>query len=239
MSSFTGPTKIIVFDTETNGLLPKKNAQTRLPEIGEYPYILQLSFVVYNMYTQSVEQIYNEYIKIEADVNISAKITEITGITREMCDSKGIPIQQALHDFYNAYVKCDRVVAHNLSFDQTMIETEIARNKYELFENIPDIIHLFDDVFNIVNKTDLYCTMNSTKKMCNLIISGKYGPFLKSPKLIELHEKLFGYAPVNLHDAKVDTIVCLKCYLMHEHNISVPDFVSDSLKTGAECHWQW
>ena len=236
MSSFVGPKKIIVFDTETNGLLPKKNT---VAAISEYPYILQLSFVVYNLETQSTEQIYDEYIKIGPDVEVSARITEITGITHEMCDNRGIPIGQALRDFYNAYVSCDRVIAHNLTFDKIMIETEVARNKDALIGSIPDIVNLFNDAFNYVNDIVPYCTMQNTKKMCNLMIVGKYGPFLKSPKLVELHEKLFGFTPVNLHDAKIDTIVCLKCYLMHEHNVSVPDFINDSLRTGAECHWWW
>jgi|AACY02.1.fsa_nt_gi DNA polymerase III subunit epsilon len=232
MSSFTGPKKVLVFDTETNGLIPKKNAHTRLPEIGEYPYILQLSFVVYNLETQSIEQMYDEYIKIGPNVVVSSKITDITGITREMCVNHGIPIEQALTDFYAAYMGCNRIIAHNLTFDKIMIETEITRNNDVVTSSIPDIVNLFNDAFNYVNDIVPYCTMLNTKKFCNYMIVGKYGPFLKSPKLIELHEKLFGFTPVNLHNAKVDTIVCLKCYLKYEHNIEIPEFITLSLRTG-------
>ena len=58
-------TRVLVFDTETNGLLPKRDKTTRLPVINEYPYILQLSFVLYNIETSTYEKIYNEYIKVD------------------------------------------------------------------------------------------------------------------------------------------------------------------------------
>ena len=42
---------------------------------------------------------------------------------------------------------------------------------------------------------------------------GGGGTYNKFPKLLELHEKLFGFIPENLHDAKTDCTACLKCYL--------------------------
>ena len=52
------------------------------------------------------------------------------------------------------------------------------------------------------------------KSICNIMIPNKYGKlFLKNPKLKELHEKLFGTIPENLHDAEVDTIACLRSYI--------------------------
>ena len=78
-------TRVLVFDTETNGLLPKCDKNTNLRVIDEYPYIIQLSFVLYNLETNMIEQTYNKYIKVADDVIISDKITEITGITKEVC----------------------------------------------------------------------------------------------------------------------------------------------------------
>jgi hypothetical protein len=37
--------------------------------------------------------------------------------------------------------------------------------------------------------------------------------YKKFPKLSELYNHLFGYVPENLHNALVDTIVCLRCFL--------------------------
>ena len=163
-------TRVLVFDTETNGLLPKRDAVTKLPLIKEYPYILQLSFIVYNVKTKTIEQTYNKYIKVSEDVMISEKITEITGITKEMCDKKGIPIVNALYEFYHAYMSCDRVIAHNINFDKNMMELEILRN-YESLRTIPDSAFLFNDMFNSLNNMDTYCTMQKTRDFCKITAS--------------------------------------------------------------------
>lgn len=226
-------TRVLVFDTETNGLLPKRDNITRLPDIREYPYILQLSFVIYNIETSVIEQTYNNYIKVSDDVIISAKITELTGITKEMCVTKGVPITNALYDFYHAYMSVDRIVAHNISFDKNMIELEIFRNRGHL-RTIPESHFLFNDTFNRIHNTDVYCSMLQTKRFCNIMMNGRYGPYQKAPKLSELHDKLFGFTPDNLHDALVDTITCLKCYLKHEHKIQLPSEIDEYLQSGAE-----
>jgi DNA polymerase-3 subunit epsilon len=224
-------TRVLVFDTETNGLLPKRDPATKLPIINEYPYILQLSFIVYNVKTHAIEQTFNNYIKVNNDVVINDKITEITGITKDTCDKKGIPIVNALYEFYHAYMSCDRVIAHNLNFDKNMIELEILRN-YECLRTIPDSPFLFNDMFNSVNNVDTYCTMQKTRKFCNITINGKYGPYTKAPRMCELHDKLFNFVPENLHDAMVDTMTCLKCYLKFEHDITMEPVVDDYLKSG-------
>ena len=226
-------TRVIVFDTETNGLLPKRDKNTNLPIINEFPYILQLSFVLYNIELGVIEQTYNNYIKVSDDVIISDKITEITGITKETCMTKGIPIRNALYDFYHAYMSADRIVAHNISFDKNMIELEIFRNREHL-RTIPESYFLFNDMFNSLHNTDTYCTMLKTKHFCNIMINGKYGSYAKAPKLVELHDKLFGFTPENLHDALVDTITCLKCYLKHEHKLQLPTEIDTFLQSGAE-----
>ena len=227
-------TRVLVFDTETNGLLPKRDPVTKLPVINEYPYILQLSFIVYNVKTREIEQTYNNYIKVSEHVVINEKITEITGITKKMCERNGVSIVNALYEFYHAYMCCDRVVAHNFNFDKNMIELEILRNRDKL-TTIPECPFLFNDMFNSVNNVDTFCTMQKTRNFCKIMINGKYGPYTKAPRLCELHEKLFAFVPKNLHDALVDTMVCLKCYLKFEHNQSMNSEVDDYLKSGVKC----
>ena len=226
-------TRVLVFDTETNGLLPKRDPVTKLPLINEYPYILQLSFIVYNLKTREIEQTFNNYIKVNEDVNINEKITEITGITKEMCEKKGIPTVNALYEFYHAYMSCDRIIAHNLNFDKNMIELEILRN-HNTMRTIPDCAFLFNEMFNSTNNIDTYCSMQKTRNFCKIMINGKYGPYTKAPRLCELHQKLFGFVPENLHDAMVDTMTCLKCYLKFEHDITMDTVVDDYLKSGVK-----
>ena len=41
--------------------------------------------------------------------------------------------------------------------------------------------------------------------------------FVRYPKLIELHEKLFKSVPTNLHNSFIDVIVCLRCFYKMTH----------------------
>ena len=102
--------RALVFDVETSGLLPKNKEDAKLED---YPHILQLSFVVFDTDGWKVVKSGNTYINVPQKIEISKKITELTGITREMCD-KGIQIQRALREFGKEYMECDIIVAHNI-----------------------------------------------------------------------------------------------------------------------------
>ena len=48
--------KILVFDTETTGLMPKHKFGTPFPQMEEYPHIMQFSWIVYNISSNSIEE---------------------------------------------------------------------------------------------------------------------------------------------------------------------------------------
>lgn len=203
---------ILVFDVETSGLIPKQ-FNKRSPLVS-YPYILQLSFILYDLETNTVLQKYNSYVRPPSNVFINSEITKITGITNEICNTKGISIVEVLSVFYQAYSRADCIIAHNLTFDKTMIDIEIQRNKAEL-SVIPEILFMFNPLYNRINKIQLFCTMKYCKKYCNIqILNEKTGKtYFKFPKLSELYEKMFGVIPENLHDSSVDVEACLRCFL--------------------------
>jgi DNA polymerase III epsilon subunit-like protein len=165
---------------------------------------------------KSVVKEYNQYIRVPTNVFISPKITEITGITREMCDSKGVDIVDALTEFYNDYNDNMYIVAHNIDFDKTLIEIELHRNLSQLKQHGMDALRLFNALYNKIHNIELYCTMKTGKNICNITIESKNGrvsQYKKFPKLSELHQVLFGFVPEKMHDAHVDTLACLNCYL--------------------------
>ena len=221
--------RIMVFDVETTGLLPKKDPVTKaMPLLADFPHILQLSFVIYNTKFKAVERTFNKYIRVADSVEISPKIVELTGITRELCNSpdQSISIEEALSEFYHEYCNCDRIVAHNIDFDRTMIKTEMARWGPRIMDQCPYYSCIFDDTFNKINTIDTFCTMRVGKKICNIVIQPankvdpKTGlftivpkPFVKYPRLSELHQHLFGTVPEGLHNSLVDTMACLHCFL--------------------------
>jgi DNA polymerase III epsilon subunit-like protein len=217
--------KVLIFDVETTGLIPKVDPVTKLPPPTEQcPHIIQLSFVKYNMYDHIIEDSYNTYINIPQDVVISPKITELTDITREMCD-KGISILQALDRFYTAYTDCDCLVAHNLDFDSRMIQIEMERNRNILLLINPNVLKLFKSEFDKFGM-EKFCTMMSSIHSCGILVTnvdkkGNTYTYKKFPKLSETYEHLFSQTPRNLHNSMMDTLVCLRCYLKMRHGVDV------------------
>jgi DNA polymerase-3 subunit epsilon len=211
------PNIILVFDTETTGLLPKN----RCAPLSEYPKILQLSFVLYDIEQRRVIQTYNEYIRVSDDTVIEQFITDLTGITAQICRVRGVPIENALAAFYDAYMSCDCVIAHNLTFDKKMLEIEIQRN-FDKVAHIPSMPFVFNQTFNDVHGIESVCTMNLGKDQCDLWVENANGrKWKKNPKLSELHQHLFGNIPENLHDALADTVICLRCFLKMQFGISL------------------
>ena len=46
--------------------------------------------------------------------------------------------------------------------------------------------------------------------------------YVKYPKLIELHDKLFEEnTPLTLHNSFNDVLICFKCYFKYRHNMDV------------------
>jgi DNA polymerase III epsilon subunit-like protein len=202
---------VLVFDTETTGLFPKRELYT----IENMPHITQLCFIVYDMMTKEVVKKYNKYINIPKHVEIPTFVTNLTGITREKCDS-GVRTIDALRQFYKAYRGCDAVVAHNLTFDKRMIEIEIQRYALEFFPEMMDACFMFNDTYNELHGINVLCTGKMGRDVCNIMIPSKFPdgkPYKKMPKLSELYEFLFHTPLEGAHDANVDTEACLRCFV--------------------------
>ena len=54
--------KVLVFDTETTGLTKVKNPS--IFDFDKWPYILQLSYILYDTEEKMIDLIYDEIIKI-------------------------------------------------------------------------------------------------------------------------------------------------------------------------------
>lgn len=211
--------RALIFDVETTGLLPKKGQPVK-----DYPHIIQMSFVLFNLLTKTVELQKNFYINIPNDVEITEKITELTGITKKMCSTSGVSIIYALNEFYQAYNSCDVIIAHNHEFDSQMIKLEIYRNR-EILQKANDkveCLNLFNSIYDSIYNIEHFCTMKSSVDICNILIQkpGKT-PYKKWPTLLELYEHLFGETPSGLHNSMVDTLVCMRCYLKIKHGIEM------------------
>lgn len=209
---------IIIFDTETTGLIPKKETS-----LEKFPYITQLSFIVYDTHSESIKSTFDAYIKIPKGIEIPQIVTELTGITNEKCENEGIPIQQALGVFYHAMTLCDCVIGHNIDFDIQMMNIEIRRN-IEFLKLFPDIYFMFDPLrlLEVSIKTD--CTMRMSTEACSLYRTNERNrTYKKFPKLVETYFHLFQKVPENLHNSIVDSLICLRCYLKMRFDINMEE----------------
>ena len=165
--------RVMVFDTETSGLMPKHKAGTPFPPMEEYPYIMQFSWVVYNVASNIIEETVDEYVQIPDEAPISPESTKVNGITREITKEKGKQIAPLLVKFFAAYMKCDCIVAHNLRFDGEMVRKEMWRNRKELEKHVGReranlMCGLFTLKFNSAYYIDTFCTMMNTIQFCGI-----------------------------------------------------------------------
>lgn len=111
--------KIIVFDTETTGLLMHPDAP-----LSKQPKIIQFGAVLLNEHGVVVEELSEMINPGEA---ISDEITKITGITnQELRFAPGFT--QVFPRIKNMFDKSFAVFAHNLPFDKAMLFNELERH---------------------------------------------------------------------------------------------------------------
>lgn len=210
--------KVLVFDTETTGL-PTNNYESKRGHWYKYwGHIVQLSWVLFDTNTNTICQIEDKIVNLPHDIELPEDSVKIHGITREIMSKYGIKINEALSKFRIALENCDMIVGHNIEFDINMVRAEMIRSgavDFFLLLNVPII-----------------CTMKKNRKYCKLLVTSQRTgrKYYKYPKLMELHKKIYGNVPDNLHNALIDVIVCLRCFMKLEHNIELYDVCSDIQK---------
>lgn len=227
--------KVLVFDTETTGLPIGRNPS--ITESGKWPHIVQLSYILYDMDENRIITFTDDIINISDDVNLTSESVAIHGITRERSNKEGIPIQIALRKFNVALKRSDVIVGHNISFDKRVIMAECKRN------------NIWQDFTSKTSRKVEYCTMKNTVELCKLEKKIKdtgtgteisstietssdtvtdtsketnLKPSYKYPKLSELYCHLFNCGmPNGVHNAIIDVIVCLRCYVRLETGLDI------------------
>jgi len=185
--------KVLVFDTETTGLPQTKILSS--DTLDKWPHIVQLSYIVY-------------------DVSLN-----------EISSKSGVLINNVLTELCSFMRGVDCIVGHNISFDINMIKVELLRiihnNKCTINQSLKDCKY---DLHLIFNYNNIYCTLQESITFCNITAINKKGEtYLKYPKLVELHEKLFYSSPNKLHNSLIDILVTLRCFMKLKHNIDIND----------------
>jgi DNA polymerase III epsilon subunit-like protein len=182
----------LFFDTETNGL--PKHYGSPASDLNNWPRIIQLAFILTDENGRILEE-YCNLIKPENWIIPNEKFWIDNGYSTEESMLFGIPIYKALRRYQEALKKAKVKIAHNITFDNPVIEAEMIR------EGIETALHKFKPGF---------CTMkNTTNIVCAKHANGYSN---KWPKLIELHEFLFGEEFDGAHDALADVKATAKCF---------------------------
>lgn len=189
--------RVLTFDVETTGL-PERYASIK--QTWRWPYIVQFSWMVYDTSKNKVLSVEDHIVRIPKGLKMKQDSIDIHGITNDKMKREGKEITEVLDKFMKDVRKSKILVAHNLNFDLKMISVEQIRNCYK--KTLSD------------SRKKTYCTMIEGKNITDLYYYSKYYDkmVLKSPKLIELHQKLFNETPNNLHNSLIDILVCFRCF---------------------------
>ena len=200
--------KILIFDTETSGLPEEKNPSPLA--INKWPYILQLSYILYDTQENRIITYVDTLIDIDNSVNIDSESIDIHKITKEMCKNKGKPIKDVLKDFNNILNQTELLIGHNLQFDKNILIVEYIRNR---------IMHNFNPKNTPIPS---FCTMKNGKSICQLTYINRDGAIIpKNPKLLELYKHYFNSEPDGLHNAMTDVIVTIRCYYKMQFDLDI------------------
>jgi len=214
--------RILVFDTETTGL-PKTKIIS--PDtLNQWPTVVQFSYIVFDTNLNDIVETKDYIIKVPESILIPEESTKIHGITNEISFKKGILITEVLNQFFYYLREVDCIVGHNISFDINMVKVELLKIIFNNLLNPQEIKEYKYDLHYISNYKNIYCTLQESINFCNIKATNKFGKeYLKYPKLIELHQKLFDSSPNNLHNSFNDILVTLRCFMKLKHNIDLND----------------
>ena len=169
---------IFIFDTETTGL-PRAIGT----DLALQPRCIEIYAGIYThdgIILDEFEAMYNP------GFSLPPFITRITGITDNNLANKSPFNIDDIRDLNSSLVQCNTVVAHNLSFDEEIMNFEVQRLDKNLFVKWP---------------AEHVCTVEQT-----MHIKGR------RMKLTELYEFLFEKPYEQTHRAKDDVEILAACY---------------------------
>ena len=79
--------KVLIFDTETTGLI--KGYNESLYDTDKYPYVVQLSWILFDTETHILVNVSDNILKLPDGVDISEESVNIHGITNQISREKG------------------------------------------------------------------------------------------------------------------------------------------------------
>jgi DNA polymerase III epsilon subunit-like protein len=196
--------KVLLLDTETNGLPKNRQAPASMTEA--WPAILQLSWATYTITGRTMHLDSHRDIGVALDPVIpwDAGAAKVHGISETEART-GTPAARALAELAAALRCVDVVVAHNLAFDKPVIRAA----GYRVAATVPELRQLWP-----AGKAE-FCTMRETRDLLQLPSPNDPLGRFKPPRLNELYTWLYGHvydiSGATLHSARSDTHCLSQC----------------------------
>jgi len=223
--------RVLVFDTETTGLPKSKIMNPDM--LNLWPHIVQFSYVIYDTILNDIVESKDTIVKLKDGIIIPEDSIKIHGVTNESSQKNGTNIEFILNEFFYHLRDVDLLVGHNISFDINMIKVELLRFIYEPKYNISENeskAYKYNLHF-LTNYKNICCTLQESIDLCNIKATDKCGKeYIKFPKLLELHQKLFESTPNNLHNSFNDILVTLRCFMKLKYDIDLNEKCNTFIK---------
>lgn len=175
----------LFFDTETSGRFNFKQPFNHPSQ----PRCVQLGALLATSPTQTIAEA--NFIIYPNNFNIPKEAAAVHGIDTEHANQYGFDSKHTMTTLYHMMLKADIIIAHNIKFDNAIINNEFYIHGLPM----PD--------------KRLYCTMLAATAVCKL--PGRGGSY-KWPTLQEAHLHFFGESFDGAHDAMADVKACARVY---------------------------
>ncbi len=182
----------LIFDTETTGLPKRWDAP--ITDTDNWPRAIQIAWQLHDAMGNCIE--HQDYLIKPEGFNIPYDAEKIHGISTELAQEQGVPLEEVLEKFNTALSKTKFVVGQNVKFDLNIMGAEFVR----------------EDIANPLQELPVLDTCTEhTASLCQ-IPGGRGGKF-KLPTLTELHQYLFNQPFAEAHNATADVEATTRCFL--------------------------
>jgi len=180
----------LIFDTETTGLPKDWNAP--LEDLDNWPRLVQLAWQVHDAHGKLISA--QNYIVKPEGFTIPYNAEKVHGISTKRALAEGHDLRKVLDIFTEDLALAEVTIGHNIEFDNNIVGAEYLRN----------------EMTNHCAAMESIDTKDVSTDFC-AIPGGRGGKF-KWPTLTELHQKLFGVAFEDAHDAAYDVDATSRCF---------------------------
>lgn len=186
--------KYLFFDTETTGLPKNHGPASKFEDV--WPFPVSIAWILAD---EGGVILNSEYHLIKPEAwDIPPESIAIHKITPSMAMQHGISCRTVMERFLWYVGSCDVIVAHNLHFDQNVINNVL---KWRLGKSM-----MLEDY-----KKRMFCTMSNGRDIVGM--PGKTPGKFKNAKLSEMYKQTFGTEPTGtLHNAMTDTTILMQCF---------------------------